>query len=249
MRGKMYGMLAIVLGGLCGLPRIALGQVTVNLNPSKDNTIFSESGSTSNGSGSDVFVGVTGPLASDSTRRGLMAFNLAGIPSNATITNVSLQVTVDRAAFGADNVELHKLLTNWGEGTSAGSGQGALASAGDATWINTFFPSQTWSSPGGDFSSVVSASQLVGGGGTYAFSSPGMASDVLAWIGNPSSNFGWELRGDETGTQNAKGISSREGTSPPLLSITYTVPTPEPGNVLILGMICTAGLLRRHRQS
>jgi hypothetical protein len=192
---------------------------------------------------------VTGPVAGRSTRRGLVAFNLIGIPSNAAITNASLRVTVDHAAPGDDNVELHQLLNNWGEGSSAGSGAGAPATPGDATWVNTFYPSQTWSSPGGDFSGTVSASQLISGDGAYVFSSPGMVSDVQAWIANPSSNFGWELRGDETGSPDAKGISSREGLSPPLLSVTYTVPTPEPGSLLILGLIGTAGLLRRQRQS
>jgi hypothetical protein len=95
---------------------------------------------------------------------------------------------------GARTVELHKLLADWGEGTShapMGEGDGAPATSNDATWRHRFFDSLFWTTQGGDFSAVVSASQSVGSTGQYTWSSTQMVADVQSWLDNPDSNFGW----------------------------------------------------------
>jgi len=67
---------------------------TLVVNPSKDNTLYESTGAQlSNGQGIYMFVGLTG---SGGSRRGLVAFDLSAIPSNATITDVSLSLFLSR---------------------------------------------------------------------------------------------------------------------------------------------------------
>jgi len=105
-------------------------------------------------------------------------------------------------------IELHKLLADWGEGTSQATGeegQGAPATPNDATWRHRFFDTIFWTNEGGDFSAVVSASQSVGPVGQYTWSSAQMVADVQSWLENPASNFGWLVLGDES-TYNIKAV-------------------------------------------
>ena len=123
---------------------------------------------------------------------------------------------------GAVTFELHKLLADWGEGTShapMGEGDGAPATPNDATWRHRFFDSLFWATQGGDFSATVSASQSVDVIGQYTWNSAQMVADVQSWSDNPASNFGWLVLGDETTIATAKRFDTRENTSPPMLTI------------------------------
>ena len=128
-------------------------------------------------------------------------------------------------------MELHKLLADWGEGTSIAPGEegdGAPATPNDATWRHRFFDTIFWSTQGGDFSATVSASQSVGAIGQYTWSSAQMVADVQGWLDNPASNFGWLMLGDESVFLTAKRFDTRESASPPVLAITYIGGTPTP---------------------
>ena len=137
---------------------------TVNINPSKDNTLYEydpDIGDLSNALGIHFFAGKT---AMNALRRGVLAFDIAGnIPPGSTITAASLSANMSRTPTNTAFVlELHKLLADWGEGTSIASGQegmGAPATLNDATWRHRFFDTVFWSTQGGDFSATVSASQ------------------------------------------------------------------------------------------
>src|SRR5215470_18022398 len=99
--------------------------VTVNINPSKDNTLYQydpADGDKSNALGMHFFTGVT---AMQELRRGVLAFDITGnIPSGSTITAVSLSANMSRTPSNtAYVVELHKLLADWGEGTSHAPGE------------------------------------------------------------------------------------------------------------------------------
>ena len=121
-------------------------------------------------------------------------------------------------------LELHKLLADWGEGTSMAPGEegdGAPATPNDATWRHRFFDTIFWNTQGGDFSATVSASQMVGAVGQYTWSSAQMVADVQGWLDNPATNFGWLMLGDESVFLTAKRFDTRESTSPPVLAITY----------------------------
>ena len=217
--------IALLIFCLLGMYLGASAQTQVVLQPSKDNTLYEDAtGSLSNGAGTGMFVGRTN--ASDLIRRGLVAFNIAGnIPATATITGVTLRMTVSQSTSGSREVQLRRALAEWGEGTSVaggGGGGGAPSTTGDATWIHTFFSSSFWANAGGDFSATVSASQTVGNFGDFTWGSTAqMVSDVQNWLNNPTSNHGWLVLGDETATRTAKRFDTREGTSPPQLTVTY----------------------------
>ena len=208
---------------------------TVNINPSKDNTLYEydpDEGDHSNGAGFHFFAGENGM---GEVRRGVLAFVIAGtIPAGSTITAVSLTMNMSMTPTGARTVELHKLLADWGEGTShapMGEGDGAPATSNDATWRHRFFDSVFWTMQGGDFSATVTASQSVGGVGQYTWSSAQMIADVQSWLDNPASNFGWLVLGDESAIATAKRFDTRESASPPVLTIQFipgprVMPTP-----------------------
>ena len=232
---------AAALGGI--VPSLATA-TTINLNPSKDNTLYEfvvADGDRSNGIGLHFFAGRTDQAEK---RRGVVAFNVAGsIPPGSTITSVSLSMNMSRTLINtARTVELHKLLADWGEGTSDASGQegqGIAATTNDATWRHRFYNTIFWTTPGGDFSGTVSASQSVGAPGLYVWSSTQMVADVQSWLNNPATNFGWLLLGNEAVNDTTKRFDTRESTSPPVLTIEYAgatpTPTPTPGPIMLSG--------------
>ncbi len=205
--------------------------VTVNLSATKDNNIFADNTSNSNATGPNF---VAGNNNGGFARRALLAFDIAGnIPAGAIITSASLNLNMvhTSAGAGAQDFDLHQLLENWGEGTSfdAGNpGNGVAATPGDATWINSFDPGTPWTTSGGEFNGTSSATTTVDAIGVYTWTSAGMVTDVQNWLNNPGTDFGWILKGLETGTQQAKRFDSRENSTPanrPVLTISYSVPT------------------------
>jgi FtsP/CotA-like multicopper oxidase with cupredoxin domain len=223
-------ILAAVLGGIA--PTLA-SATTININPSKDNTLYEFvplDGDQSNGVGDHFFAGMT---ALGEVRRGVLAFDIAGsIPPGSMITSVSLSMNMSRTIADTRTVKLHKLLADWGEGTSDATGfegMGAPATTNDATWRHRFYNTIFWTTQGGDFSGTVSASQSVGAIGEYIWSSAQMVADVQSWLDNPATNFGWLVLGDESASPTSKRFDTRESTSPPVLTIEYTsTPTPTP---------------------
>ena len=202
---------------------------TINLNPDKDNTLYqSNTGAFSNGSGDHFF---TGTNNSREIRRGVLHFDLSSLPADATIERVELRLNMTRTISGAHNVTVHRLLADWGEGTSVASGQeggGATAANGDATWIHRFHPDDLWNTPGGDFDQEASAIQSVERTGMYIWQSEGLVADVQAWVDTPSINFGWLMKSTESFNGTAKRFNSREhNSSPPVLRITYNAPIPQ----------------------
>ena len=187
-------MLSII--GCVASPALA-DQVTVP--PLKDNTIYGESNDLSNGAGTSLFAGVT---AMSAIRRALLAFDVAGtVPAGSTITSAQLVLQVTRSAAGNEPETLHRLLADWGEGTSNANGdegQGVAATTGDATWRFRFYKSDRWMTPGGYFVAAASATQGVPDSGPVTFGSTAqMVADVQDWLDAPSTNFGWIVVGNE----------------------------------------------------
>jgi len=228
-------LLALILTSALGCTAASsMNAAITNIFPSKDNTLYEfdpAEGDHSNGAGFHFFAGENG---TGELRRGVLAFDIAGrILGGSTIIAVSLSMNMSMTPAGAITVELHKLLADWGEGTShapSGEGDGAPATPSDATWRHRFFDTIFWTTQGGDFSATVSASQSVGPIGQYTWSSPQMVADVQLWLDNPASNFGWLVLGDESAVATAKRFDTRESASPPVLTIQYvrTMPSPRP---------------------
>jgi hypothetical protein len=219
-------LLATILITAFGFIANSATAAIINITPSKDNTLYEyvpADGDTSNALGFHLFAGKT---AMGELRRGVLAFDIAGsIPAGSTITGVTLSMNMSRTPTSvAYPVELHKLLADWGEGTSQASGEegdGAPATPNDATWRHRFFDTIFWTNEGGDFSVIVSASQSVSVVGPYTWSSSQIVADVQDWLDNPAGNFGWLVLGDEKPTLTSKRFDTRESASPPVLTIQY----------------------------
>jgi hypothetical protein len=187
---------------------------TVLFTPSKDNTLFeSSAGNISNGAGFHLFIGST---AGGATRRALIGFDLASqIPPGSSITRATLTMRMSQSVAGQHPATLHRVLADWGEGSSnAGStrdGSGTAARTGDATWRHRFSSSTFWSNPGGDFDTTVDGLVVIGSLGTYTWeSSASMVARIQEWLNQPATNFGWMIRGNEDASTTAKRLDSRE---------------------------------------
>lgn len=197
-------------------------QTIVNLNAEKDNSMYSESGDLSNGMGDFLFAGRT---QQGNNRRGLIKFDLSSIPAGSTINGVTLEMT--GSAGGPNNVNLHRLVADWGEGNSdapGAEGMGTQALPGDATWINTFYNTAIWLTSGGDFDATVSANAVVSFGANN-WTGAQMISDVQDWIDGVNPNHGWIMIGEEGINGSAIKVNSRHNANPPVLTIGYTAPT------------------------
>jgi len=205
----------------------------IQLSASKDNTLYESTSQLSNGAGDHFFAGRTWIELSARKRRGLIAFNLTAIPQEAKITGVSLTLHMSRTkpGNGPRTVTLHRVLQDWGEEDShapANEGGGASASVGDATWDFAKMRTNRWETAGGDFVQGNSASQVVDGIEYYTWgSTEPMVADVQDWVSNPSENFGWLIKGNETDIATAKRFDSRTNPTPayrPLLPVEYEAP-------------------------
>lgn len=217
---------------------------TVILAPAKDNTVYSEADDVSNGAGSYMFSGMTN---SGNLRRALIGFDVSGsIPAGSTINSVTLRLYMSRTQAGNQTVRLHRLLADWGEGTS-NANSGAFATNNDATWKYRFYvvndpPSApAWTSPGGDYAVTASASGTVGGIGAYIWgSSAAMVSDVQTWLDSPGVKSGWIIIGNEAQSQTAKRFDTRETSQisrRPQLTIDFT-PDPTAGACCFMNGSC-----------
>ncbi len=211
---------------------------SVNLGAVADNTLYAEDGNQSNGAGNGFFAGRTN---NSEIRRGLIRFDVTGIPAGSTINSVTLTLYCSRTRTNAQSVRLHRLNASWGEGTSHAPGEegsGTAATTGDATWTYRFYNTQFWTTPGGDFAGTASATTTVNNQNQYyTWTSAGMVSDVQAWLNSPASNNGWIVIGNETTDRVTKRFESRQSTTPsyrPSLAITYTPP-------LLTGACCLPG--------
>lgn len=218
---------ALALLWLAAIP-LEASAVQTTIPAAKDNTLYElVSGVASNGAGEYLF---TGRTKDGVRRRAVIHFDIAAnVPAGATINSVTLQLTVARVANNtARPTSLHRLLADWGQGTSnAGQneGQGAAPTTNDATWIHRFYPGTLWTSAGGDYAATGSATTNITGNGLYAWTSATLVADVQGWLDTPASNFGWLVRGDESVVETAKRIASREnGTAGnrPALIVDYT---------------------------
>jgi uncharacterized repeat protein (TIGR01451 family) len=158
------------------------------------------------------------------------------VPVGSTVISATLTLNMSKTISGPSTVALHPALKNWGEGASnaamggrAGEGAGIQAQTGDVTWLFTFFNTQSWSAPGGDFGPA-SASASVNGVGSYQWTGAGVVADVQQWVNNPSMDFGWILTGDESTPGSAKQFDTKENTNPadrPVLTVDFTPPAPD----------------------
>jgi hypothetical protein len=193
---------------------VTLVHRSIVLTPSKDNTLYATAdGSFSNGRGVHLFAGAT---VSGVLRRALLAFDVTSqIPPGSTVTRVVLTVHVFKSISGTQSMKLHRVTTDWGEGTSnAGvfrDGIGTSSTNGDATWVHTFFPNQRWTAAGGDFEATEDATAT--GANDLTWESAAMIARVQQWLDQPATNFGWIVIGKESEPVTSKALDAREAAS------------------------------------
>lgn len=205
----------------------------VVLAPSRDASVYSESGALANAKGTGLFAGATND---GFVRRALLAFDIAGaLPAGSTITSVQLSLRVTQSPASPPDLALalHRAMGSWGEGTSLPSGEGGTgtgATPGDPTWTHRIFDTTTWATAGGDYAGVASATSAAAViGTTVTFTSATMISDAQTWLDQPSTNQGWMLVANPTGNGQARRFASREhadSAAQPALAITFTPPAP-----------------------
>lgn len=220
-----------------------MAQSSVTLTADRDNSLFEDpAGQLSNGAGSELFAGVTGQPG---VRRALLHFNVAtAIPAGSRIVSVTMQLYVSRSiAFSTWPVGAHRLLADWGEGTSVApgqQGQGGQAMTNDATWLHRFYPATFWTTAGGDYAATASSSAMTTFSGFQNWgSTPAFVADVQSFLDQPAQNFGWLLRRDiEIAIGEVRRFNSREFATQarrPQLTITWL----PPGAVMSVGTGCT----------
>lgn len=244
---------ALVLAALPGL----LHAAELVLTPTQDNSIFAGGGyeSRSDGAGDFLWLSVT---AGGINLRCLVKFDTTSIPAGSIIRQVTLSLYESRAR-NEHVVRVHRLQRSWGESSSngGGSGEGADAAPGDATWSHAFHPGVAWTQAGGDYLATASAQASVGTQGVFYSWGPNaaLAADVQAWVNDASANHGWILIGDEQGLQNAKRFESRNNassTNRPRLVVVYDPPEMGAGDVPLpawalwaMGALMGGALVRR----
>ncbi len=208
----------------------SFSQNTSDFTPVKDNTIYSENSTYSNGEG-DLFSGRTGISNGNNNRRALIEFDISSIPVGSTIIEVSLKIRVNKVSFSGDgthNYKIYQVSKEWGEGTSLGGGTGAPAVAPDATWNDAMFGTSSWSTAGGDYLSTSLSSLNISGVGFYTFTSTSnFINAVQNWLDDSSTNNGILLIGDENDDNSARRFDSKEATNSnnvPVLSVTWSAP-------------------------
>lgn len=234
------GVLALDGGKPAGTLYKIQAQTTtsVTLNPSKDNTLFEEYTTNSNGKGAHVYAGQIAGTGGEALRRALLRFDLTSIPSGASVTSAALSLTTTKQVSQDFDFTVHKVTADWGEGNSnAGEpgGKGIGAQANDATWLRRFYNTISWTTSGGDFVATASDTKPVGNmfsAPVTTWNGPGILADVNAWIAAPATNFGWIIRGTEANPGEAQRFGSRENTvanDRPKLAVTYSsAPAPTP---------------------
>ena len=205
---------------------------TITRTSAADNTIIENPTGALSAGASQFFLAGRVPASSGGTiRRGVIRFDLSGIPAGSTITGVSLRLNCSSAGTGSQQtIAIKRMLSGWGEGASQSTNDsGAPSQVPDATWLHRFFSTTAWSTPGGDFSSATTVSRAVTTTGLYLWNStPQFVADVQSMIANPALNFGWCVQGEESAADTLKRFDSREASvaaSRPQLTVNYLPPT------------------------
>lgn len=214
---------------------------TVAIEPVADAALYEQAGGwLANGGGQHLFVGLT---MGNSTRRSLIRFDIAqAVPQGARITSVTLSLNVSRSIYHSTlPLNLHRVVNDWSEGGAQAlgpEGTGALASAGDVTWLHRSFPYLHWTTPGGDYEANPLSSGLSSVNGRVLWhSTEPLVACVQSWLDHPASNHGWLIRSDEAVPRAVRRLDSREHRAPaarPTLHIGFQ----PPGTWIVAGPGC-----------
>jgi DNA-binding phage protein len=176
---------------------------TANLNPEADAGLTELSPTANNGSATSFKVDGVDPDPSGGDLYAALRWDLSQIPAGATVSGATVTLNVTTQTFGA-----YDLKKAWSEG--------------QVTWNQaaTGSPWATAGAKGATDRGTKIASVTPTAKAPYTFTIP--ASVVQGWVSTPSTNNGILL----AHTTNDDGFifDSREGATPPKLSVTYSTP-------------------------
>ena len=203
---------------------VAVADTPIVLNATAEATILDLFDDRAIGFGG-VFAGTTN---FGEVRRGLVRFDLSGLPDGEILT-AELSVFIERLADGGPfDVGVHRLETDWNEGPTPGGGQGggvALpATPADATWLVTGLGT-SWGTPGGDFVATPTSVRTMAAPQDRVFFD--VTADVQAFRdGTP--DFGWILVSQSEGvSQQIVKLSTDDSSLRPIeLSVFIEPPNP-----------------------
>ena len=158
--------------------------------------------------------------------RAIFYFDISSIPADATVKSARLILTVKAAPGSVLGLQMLKLTRDWTEGIGSPPPLQTPPPSG-ASW-NYATSSQTWTNPGGDFSTDMTLSNTVVGGiyqnVTIAVND---LSVVQEWISTPALNYGVLLRSANESSSDGVIFYSREESETarrPKFEVDYTLP-------------------------
>jgi hypothetical protein len=244
---------------LAGLPSDAQASPCADLTPNcveivanRDTSIFDGASLLNHGNGA-LFAGRAGGMGS--LRRGLLAFDASEI-TGRTVLSVSLQLCLSGTGDNDNRTyTLNLMARDWGESGFLGGGTDpttdnqatwgcAMNAAGSpgpppvgSTTCNASWGALGGSQAGSDVFLPSSASLSIGterGTCSSFATTTTLVSDVQGMVDNPGANFGWQLRGDESGvSQSVRLFHSREGPEHFVPTLRILLAPPQPLGVRI----------------
>eukprot|EP00051_Salpingoeca_urceolata_P012351 m.153168 g.153168 ORF g.153168 m.153168 type:complete len:658 (+) comp17459_c0_seq2:116-2089(+) len=175
----------------------------------------------------------SGRSATGTLFRALVKFDVSQVPAGASVKSASLslgfELPQDLSDRPVGKVTVHRVTTSWGEGPSSSErGGGKPAQPADPTWLYAAYSDRTWNTKGGDFEQNPSGTHLPNDYDQASVTGSGLANDVQAWLAQPSDNYGWIIRVDETENMTARKFHSSEADEAlvdgPRLTLTLDIP-------------------------
>lgn len=293
MRTHHRAIAIVVLSLLANSRQPLIGwAATIVLPAAKDNTLLrydpTDPNTALNSNGSGDFFSAGRTTARDEIRRGLIQFDLSSVPANMQLVPGSVHLKLRVIGIPKKDttprpfwvVGLAGLAGQWGEGASdadvaiSGSGSGAPAQLGDATWFHTSYDPSThntttftaggpgfWNQQGALGAAISNPAAIYGAAAGIAgstegfvdFTSASMQNDVSVWLANPTTNFGWIIIGDEgltgTDTSSKRDFASRQHANAafqPVLTFDV-IAVPEP-STLVLSLMGIGSALQAQTQ-
>jgi len=149
--------------------------------------------------------------------RALLQFDLSTIPAGATITGATLRLQATSVS-GSFDINVYEITQAWDEGT--GNGGADAANWDDRQDGVEWTTSGGGSNDGGTFDSTIHDTFNATTTGTHTWDISALVQD---WVDGSKTNNGVILGSPDSGNETVIYDSS-EGTTPPELVITYTVP-------------------------
>jgi hypothetical protein len=178
---------------------------TISLNPIADASIELGHAQTNTNNGTSTSMVVD--RETTDLQRALIQFDLSSIPTGATINSAVLELQATQIG-GLITIEAYRIDEAWVENS--------------VTWNNRQ-TGTNWSTAGGSFNPTAVASITTNSIGQHSF---GITTLVQGWFGGSIANDGVMIGSPDGGGNRTITYDTREGTTPPVLVITYTLPPP-----------------------